>query len=1692
MKVIQTKKAMREKKNRNMLGLAIGLIAGFQMVIASSVSADSTTYATVKRQIKVGILLIDSTTANPATGPENPDPFVFYIANERTDVKPQSWELVNPMAPATVTADIYNRWSPRVGGSDDFRQLQIGERVTKNMGPYWEVSLSKTSAQDLAQFDLLYIHTHNRLAFTPADREKIRKFVDTGGAIWVEDCGGARMSKSRPFFLEDVQFSRGATGSTPYPYVYVPTHPLLTTPNALSFQDVAAIGESYTRGAAIVTQGAGGTGNADFTTETNFMPSPGTLVNVVGNQARPASGGGFLPYIAAGRYGSGSVILTAGDTGCEINDSVGGLVPGFGRNAGIFSGKNFLAADTVDLKFLYNMIAWGNNNNAYRRNNRRTAASIDNVGSSLVSSFDFGISRPIDVVATTTAPLIIRDTLYVTGSPVGGGTAMLHAYAARPSLINGDLGRPDLGLGASYDEIWNIALTSALSSSPVFASVVHGASPDDHLYVVTGAGTLEVFEANPLTPFGVPSPVGSFVGANGPEGSGTYAPELPAPPAPVIFENKAFVLEPNGLVRCVDARTPAGGTLWKSFDTPPTDRTVKAAGAPTMGFVQQVASIGRDQGNSLASRSNGTTNDLMLYTPVIETPMTGNPAYKLLSIFVGSRNEVLRQGQESGNDRTFALRIAQDVSGTRNLAYVANLTSSTGPVFGNPISPFVVPKVRVYVNSTTNTAQENYALGLTVEQTNTGSDLVVSNFVNTGVITITGTNADERNSAILAVDYDVIYISGGTTPPGFNGNAARGSALDVANPVAILETAALGVNDLLWAATVTKKTDSTGADYRNLTSLVAASEQSREQSSTSTIRESFKIIETDPMPLVPGSAPILSLEVTSQALGTKHTIVEVPTFKNNTTFTGGTLEQLKGTVVGGYEGLTAVNPIGAPIVANNGITYVLFDAVSATANPLLYPDGHVTILAAFKEDQPIVLNIPPFDPNQSVRLYQASLDNVKTDGTSDGGQVSAAITVGNAGSSSGNTGDAAQGRITLTNMRGQDGLLSSSQQFLVEYTPQGGTARQVTIVKPETPLQWYYILPGKPLGAPTYSSDLLYLTVLNGVKASVVALDANPAANDPSVQPGSQANTVAELRHLPALPTDPDRPINHVRWSEELVTAGPTPTAANRASAAVGANGVLAINTNVGTFGFQTATTVIADTNRLIEVGANSDTIWALNSADEIKVVGGALPYYDNLGNNLGGNGRYTRKATTLSRPNALKRLPNGDYLMADTGNNRALKVDRSGRIGWQVERVNDPLKRLREADPKSLNQPTDVQYNRYPSDFNSDGNVDGYEEHYLIADAGNSRLIEVVDYYDNNRRLRTMGDVKAAASTLYPGFVPNPNVPDSDPAEDVVVWTSQTLGVESRKLRFQSVQRILTTVGTKYGYPTLVAVAGGSAPTGVGATVGNDFTGGAMVELNYQPIMTFFPLYDTTSGAPAGFYTPTNSNGDGRILKTIDTLDAIQVPSGTAGSIVLQDGTSVLERRTKITQPTFLQQINVADAASFGIPRSAYLLCDAQGAYRMESKRKSDGVTIINVITWRFTQEDYWTLMAQERLNLKIDLNKDNVINAADLDLGLIRQNMPLFSPNSLQRLPNGDYLITNAAQSKSGYFVGGKFNGEVFQVRQANDGTFKCMFSAPNLIMGSYNPMFPNRDALNEQRMGKDENITSLLEQPLVGIRL
>src|SRR5579871_6987747 len=106
----------------NLMGFAatalilLGVMLGFG---GRPSKADTHSYASQRRQVKACVLVSNAASKTVVIGgqnviiPENDVPYVFYMMDSRNDFKPAGWEFMNPLAPATISPDMVQRWQNR-------------------------------------------------------------------------------------------------------------------------------------------------------------------------------------------------------------------------------------------------------------------------------------------------------------------------------------------------------------------------------------------------------------------------------------------------------------------------------------------------------------------------------------------------------------------------------------------------------------------------------------------------------------------------------------------------------------------------------------------------------------------------------------------------------------------------------------------------------------------------------------------------------------------------------------------------------------------------------------------------------------------------------------------------------------------------------------------------------------------------------------------------------------------------------------------------------------------------------------------------------------------------------------------------------------------------------------------------------------------------------------------------------------------------------------------------------------------------------------------------------------------------------------------------------------------------------------------------------------------------------------------
>lgn len=662
--------------------MLIALLACAVPTLPAQAGAYTFSNPNAQRTINAGVVLLDSTTdtTNPPTslkaGPDNPDPYMFYILSRRVDLLPVGWTIKNPLAPHNIAADVQARWDARTSNinspagqafvnNNGGHAYQFGQNVTPGMAPYWEVPLATASTQDLQQFDILLVNlaTANGIAdiakFRPSEVEKLRRFVDGGGTLLVEDNGGGNITDGTgaagtanaygPLFFP-LQYAGGAAGTAQLPSLR-DRHPILSAPYYLAQNELNALGNSFT-------------GDVISTASPEFAP-------VLYDTAKDI-------LVGADSYGAGAVVISSTGAMAAINNAVtaGSIPTTYGPNSGPYCGTNFQSAPTQDLKFLCNIISWGGGHSHEHQNSHQTGETPSALPSPV---------RSWNYVPTTGGPY----TSNMPGATLNGNfvysmdsAGTLHAFDLYPyEDLDGD-GKPDDGLadyslGSSCDEVWHVPASgpTAGNSAPTVAT------PAGTVFVfVEGLnGSINQYTANTTT-----TPAATSVKT----AAGQSFAAGPAP-APTYYEGRLYASEPDGSLFVNDftsGRSASGGVSVKLAAVGGGTSPVIPTGAPAVGAL---ASTGASSGTTPQS------TDIVAMVPT---------NYGLYSLFLGARGEQLAgTGTSYTANHTPGMAVIDVNAPSR--AY--SLTMATAPAndYANkePLVPTSTPPSRTFTGTPTNT-----------------------------------------------------------------------------------------------------------------------------------------------------------------------------------------------------------------------------------------------------------------------------------------------------------------------------------------------------------------------------------------------------------------------------------------------------------------------------------------------------------------------------------------------------------------------------------------------------------------------------------------------------------------------------------------------------------------------------------------------------------------------------------------------------------------------------------------------------------------------------------------------------------------------------------------------------------------------------------------------------------------------------
>ena len=556
----------RSSNNKRCLFLLSALTAALLWLApARSVQAAAYTYNARQRVINAGVLFVGS-AADPAlvsVGNINlapdPAPFIFYVLDNRPDVKPVGWRFVNPLAQSTVSAAMSNRWNGAAGA------YQTGAGLTSAMASYWEVALRDVSADDLQQFDVLYLHASSAnyaAGLLPADNEKLRRFVDGGGQLIVEYGGPVSVL---PLFGG----ASWASASDPNVTLVIPgaalltEHPIVSQPYPLWPLDPHY---PFSLGTYNNTNVYG-----------TIINGGGDYMNLFGAALyRTATTGAALavptnPAVSAAQLGAGQMIVSALDVGPHVNLANGAAT--FGAAAGT---PGFAAASLADLKFLSNVISWADTHPAENKTSHQNASGPS--AASFASAWvypDPATGTPLSGGNVPPAAAVWGNFVFVTDS-----TGTLHAFDAYPDQDLLGRGQADLGsvpptaTPVTFGELWNTGIISSPASAPTVANY----GGQTLVLVEDKTGTVYVYIAATGAAYSKPKLVAS--GATPGNFSGSV-------PSPTYYEGRVYAGQADGTLLVYDLNSGASASSGINIPIDPTTggigNTTTVTAAPAVG-----------------------------------------------------------------------------------------------------------------------------------------------------------------------------------------------------------------------------------------------------------------------------------------------------------------------------------------------------------------------------------------------------------------------------------------------------------------------------------------------------------------------------------------------------------------------------------------------------------------------------------------------------------------------------------------------------------------------------------------------------------------------------------------------------------------------------------------------------------------------------------------------------------------------------------------------------------------------------------------------------------------------------------------------------------------------------------------------------------------------------------------------------
>lgn len=1265
------------------------------------------------------------------------DVYTFYAMERRTDLKPLGLSFRNPFAPAGTT---------------------------RNQAAYWLVDVSRLNDNQLARYRILLISRTDWGGMTAEIREKLRRFVDSGGVLWV-----------------DVP-QQGATGTLFFPEVAPVAntgaisivnlnHPLLRGYYTLTPAEMASLG--------IRGRGFGG-GALDISANRPVLQ----IVSAVSASA---------PVIAAATYGSGRIIVSAAGIAAAINAPLVSTLPG--RQGQAFE-LGMESVPDLELKFAYNLVRWAGAGSSDAFNPRRANAVAGQYGAPLAVRWR---DPNTQYALQNGAPVVYGGLVFV----VSG--SRLICYDAVPTRdLDGD-GRADDGIldfeqGESFDRVWQVEL-GGQSSPPVVVETPQG------LQVIVVVGTqVRSYWALPRDSAGRIPPVGQLVWS-----VNSSAPAAAVPttadgqiPAPIVIDN-TLLLVPS---LHQSGSQQSAGFFAVLLSNPP--QVVRSSNVfPNEWFQPRTGNIGTwllpAAAGYVPNYGQGGGNDIVVYFGTTRD-VGGSGTNQLQGVqafWLGAKGEVLTPAINSAG-------VYQNYLRSRITGRARYYVPDDG--LNNPLHP------RVFrINNTTGAIEDITSLCVF----NPPSEQGRINY--TGDITGYTFIVDYYIDWAYASNLNIMFRTFASLPPFSDSSSV---------PPQQLRGFTLAPNGILYITTGTQGIDPNTASG----SVIALQEQSppTQQQTRGGSRVLWRWQSHGGYSqVVPGSSePVV---VPPSAIYNEPNEYFMRFVGRFLRFSNDFVPNANAEPQRQWMNFTF---IGSPIYYD-GAVYA-FAVGQARVGPFGFP--YTAIVALDAEPEQFVIDLgAPIVATGDVRLSQRDYGRSGPNPTTN---IISSLTYSPNSPNPDIKVDFTTGQIRITGFSQADGggqirllenVLSLTQPVQVSV----GTFN--TLVDPDTiagnwnNLRWYAVLLGQQLQAnPVLVGDTMFLpcqiTVPTGsgleTFGGIIGIATDPYRLQPDLaQRKDQAGAVPRV--------DPFNPLKYqsiIRWPfiDDLIAdleENPDPVAFIRgfferfaqdfrlgtglSPIAVG-EGLMVISAAEGLHAFSRQATIIADESRLLEVDTAGRVVWSTENTQLDFYTGSIVP----------------SKSRYPITPNArVYRYGENELLVVEPERNRVAILDRAGAEVRTITRFIPDRVPLRDANgvitqiidlrdeawaqannlpssnyiagaPDTLRNPTDVTVwtEFVPASRNPYTNrqVLEYWTHYTITDAGNARVVDVVDRFVVDPNTFTVG-----APVQHPQL---------GAMLGVLYWMTPSQRLE-RAYRYVSAQRFEYWDGaqTRVGFATLV-----------------------------------------------------------------------------------------------------------------------------------------------------------------------------------------------------------------------------------------------------------------------------------------------